>query len=89
MIVGPESELYTKKFFVKELNMLSDDLGEEFNCHVKLRSTHKPVPALVRIKQENNAEIELIDGYKGVTPGQACVMYEGTRVIGGGWITQN
>jgi tRNA-specific 2-thiouridylase len=24
----------------------------------------------------------------GVAPGQACVFYEGARVLGGGWITR-
>jgi tRNA-specific 2-thiouridylase len=30
----------------------------------------------------------LDDPYPGVAPGQACVLYDGDRVLGGGWISR-
>ena len=30
--------------------------------------------------------IELEESEYGISPGQACVMYDGARVLGGGWI---
>jgi tRNA-specific 2-thiouridylase len=27
--------------------------------------------------------------YAGVAPGQACVLYEGERLLGGGWICRD
>jgi len=32
--------------------------------------------------------VQLHDGEDGISPGQACVFYDGTRVMGGGWITR-
>jgi tRNA-specific 2-thiouridylase len=33
------------------------------------------------------AEVELLSPEEGVSPGQACVFYDGkSRVLGGGWI---
>ncbi len=34
----------------------------------------------------NSAEIEMKSMTKAITPGQACVLYLGDRVLGGGWI---
>jgi tRNA-specific 2-thiouridylase len=34
------------------------------------------------------AEVALDTPEEGVAPGQACVFYEGDRVLGGGWITR-
>jgi len=87
VIVGPESALYSDTLKVKELNLLATELGETFDCTVKLRSMHKPIPATVTLREGLKADVKLAEGYKGITPGQACVMYDGERVLGGGWIT--
>jgi tRNA-specific 2-thiouridylase len=34
----------------------------------------------------NAAEVELLGIEEAVAPGPACVFYEDTRVLGGGWI---
>lgn len=56
-------------------------------CTVKLRSSHVGIEATIYL--DNNlekAEVFLSDDYIAITPGQACVMYIGERMIGGGWI---
>ncbi|PJN93850.1 tRNA 2-thiouridine(34) synthase MnmA, partial [Amaricoccus sp. HAR-UPW-R2A-40] len=35
------------------------------------------------------ATVELLDAEEGVSPGQACVFYDGDRVLGGGWIQRD
>ena len=52
---------------------------------VKLRSTQAPAPGRVRAT-DAGAEIVLEEPQYGVAPGQAAVIYDGTRVLGGGWI---
>ncbi|MDP3861600.1 MAG: tRNA 2-thiouridine(34) synthase MnmA, partial [Phaeovulum sp.] len=56
---------------------------------VRVRSTRPPRPALLRPVSATTAEITLLAPEEGVSPGQACVFYapEGSRVLGGGWIT--
>ena len=59
---------------------------------VKLRSLHRPVPATVEAAREidgaGGAIVRLLDAQAGVAPGQACVFYDGERVLGGGWIAR-
>lgn len=90
VIVGPKSELATTIVPVSEVNWLGDQpLVGEIPCSVRIRSTRPPRPAILRPMGNGRAEVELLDAEEGVSPGQACVFYEtnGTRVLGGGWIT--
>jgi tRNA-specific 2-thiouridylase len=57
-------------------------------CAVKVRSTREPVAARVTPDGEGGALVELPAGESAVAPGQACVFYDGTRVLGGGWIAK-
>ncbi len=43
-------------------------------------------PALLRRLSDDRAEVILDEPEQGVAPGQACVFYQGERVLGGGWI---
>lgn len=90
VIVGPKAALATTIVPVTEVNWLGDQPFEgEIPCMVRIRSTRPPRPAILRPQGNNRAEIELLDAEEGVSPGQACVFYEtdGTRVLGGGWIS--
>jgi tRNA-uridine 2-sulfurtransferase len=87
VIVGPKSDLDSSEVHIKEVNWLySHDSTEPVECRVKLRSAQTLVDALVYPSEGNKARVELLTPYAGVTPGQACVMYDNTRVLGGGWI---
>ncbi|HCB75056.1 MAG TPA: hypothetical protein DEP91_02620, partial [Sphingomonas bacterium] len=50
---------------------------------VKVRSLARPVPA----RLEGDRVVFAAPEY-GVAPGQAAVLYEGDRVLGGGWIAE-
>jgi tRNA-specific 2-thiouridylase len=91
VIVGPKEALLTKTFSVRDLNWLGNEalLEEGVELQVKLRSAQAPVAAQVRGADKNRAMVTLLDPREAVAPGQACVMYEGARVLGGGWITKN
>jgi tRNA-specific 2-thiouridylase len=58
---------------------------------VRVRSTREPRPALLRPRGEG-AEVELLAPEDGVSPGQACVIYDSdacrARVLGGGTIAR-
>lgn len=90
VIVGPKEELARPSIFVKEVNWLenSDSFELGRSIIVKIRSTHQGIPATVRKIEDNLAEVIFNEPEYGVSAGQACVFYEGTRVLGGGWISR-
>jgi tRNA-specific 2-thiouridylase len=55
---------------------------------VKVRSTTPAVPAIA-FAAPGGARVVLAEPQYGVAPGQACVLYDGNRVLGGGWITRD
>ncbi|MET4101848.1 tRNA-specific 2-thiouridylase [Roseovarius sp. MBR-78] len=91
VIVGPKAMLATRTVPVREINWLGDEpltARPEWHVSVKLRSTRPPREAVLRPLSETEAEVELLTPEEGISPGQACVVYEteGSRVLGGGWI---
>lgn len=88
VLVGEREALSTRSFTVKEVNWLARNevLQDGAEVEVKLRSAQSPVPATVRSLGGGRAEVTLHDPRMAVAPGQACVMYNGSRVLGGGWI---
>jgi tRNA-specific 2-thiouridylase len=93
--VGNKQALLGCGVNIKELNWLGDaDIisnGRQINCIVKLRSAHQGIAAMLHPLGQGKAKVTLTEPYLGITPGQACVIYDidrPTRVLGGGWITR-
>jgi tRNA-uridine 2-sulfurtransferase len=88
VVVGPKAALGRERLQLSSVNWLGGDVpaksGEGFA--VKIRSTMEPVPATVIRSPDGGAEVVFQDLQFGVSPGQACVIYAGDRVLGGGWI---
>ncbi len=63
-----------------------DEPTENVEIEVKLRSMTEPKPAILSLLPGGGARVELIEPQFGIAPGQACVFYQGSRVLGGGWI---
>jgi tRNA-specific 2-thiouridylase len=89
--VGPEDALDKQEFIIQDVNWL----GEKFQGYhekellVKIRSTHKGAYAKITILDgDNKMKVCLLSPEKSITPGQACVIYDDSRVLGGGWITR-
>ncbi|MBP2312044.1 tRNA 2-thiouridine(34) synthase MnmA [Azospirillum soli] len=88
VVVGPRRDLARAVVSVREVNWLGPALGpdEGLEVEVKLRSAQPPAPATWRLGGDGTARVELHEPQHGVAPGQACVVYQGDRVLGGGWI---
>ena len=89
VVVGPKSGLAEKRIPLAELNWLgpSPAANEGVLVMAKLRSAQPPVPATLYIELRNReAELVLDEPAGAIAPGQAAVLYEGERVLGGGWI---
>lgn len=90
VIVGPKEALYEDRVSIRELNWLGGELlpTEGVPVHVKLRSAQDGVPATAYGLPDGSAEVVLHEPQTAITPGQACVMYDGQRMLGGGWISR-
>jgi tRNA-specific 2-thiouridylase len=88
VVVGPYSALAETRAWLGEFNWLGGALtaGESRQVTAKLRSAQPPVPATLLRGDANNAELVLVAPAGAVAPGQAAVLYDGERVLGGGWI---
>lgn len=86
--LGPETALHKTRFLLKDINWIADDVSLDKIYTAKIRSTTPGVDARINFVDNNHIQVELITHEKAVTPGQACVLYDGSRVLGGGWITR-
>jgi tRNA-specific 2-thiouridylase len=92
VVVGPRSALPRTEVVVGEVNWLRPPPtagGGAFPCEVKLRAREAPQPAVA----EWDAAAELLR-VRPAAPsiaaaGQACVLYAGERVLGGGFIRRH
>lgn len=83
VVIGPRTE-GTTEVRLREVNWLIAPPDGALRCRVKLRARDVPRPALVRVTGDG-AEV-LLDAPALPAPGQACVFYDGDRVLGGGFI---
>jgi tRNA-specific 2-thiouridylase len=96
VVVGPREALATRLIRLHDVNWLGDGpldaIGPEGReIAVRVRSTRTPRPALLH-RRDASTTIELLAPEDGVSPGQACVIYDGdtarARVLGGGTIAR-
>jgi tRNA-specific 2-thiouridylase len=81
VVVGPRAALGVAGAVLGRINWLGADIGDGIDVLAKVRSMAKPAPARFDGHRVTFAAPEY-----GVAPGQACVLYDGERVLGGGWI---
>ena len=81
VVAGPRRALAVDRAIVSGLNWLGTDADRTRPLAAKVRSLAKPVPA--RLEGD---KIRFASAEYGVAPGQAAVLYDGDRLLGGGWI---
>jgi len=91
VVVGPRASLAARRVRISGVNWLGGEevdgrAGQGLAVAVKLRSAQAPVPARLVLDGVGGGEAELESPIDGIAPGQACVFYDGERVLGGGWI---
>ncbi len=87
VVVGPRAALATPAFSVRDVNWLGDGtLDGGLRVEVKIRSTTPPMAATLFMAEPGGARVLFDTPQEGVALGQACVFYDGARVLGGGWI---
>ncbi|MGE0747029.1 MAG: tRNA 2-thiouridine(34) synthase MnmA [Rhodospirillales bacterium] len=91
VVVGPKAALGRDRFALHGVNWLGAGAAPPaggIDLAVRIRSTRPPAPARVAGGPDGTATVVLQTPEPAVSPGQACVFYDGTRVLGGGWIAR-
>ena len=88
VVVGPRDALMGQTLTVSGVNWLAAGAlpAEGLDVDVKLRANQAAVAATVRDLGGDRAAVDLVAPQAAIAPGQACVVYLGPRVLGGGWI---
>jgi tRNA-specific 2-thiouridylase len=87
--VGPNEALFHKALRANDWFFHPfDALAEPLRVMAKARSRMTEQPATVYPEENGFARVEFDQPQRAITPGQAVVLYDGDRVIGGGTITE-
>jgi tRNA-specific 2-thiouridylase len=86
VVVGEESELMAPGLRGERLHWIGPAPEGVVEATVKIRSRHPGVAARIHPLEEGWVEVRFAQPQRGITPGQAAVFYQGTRVLGGCWI---
>ncbi len=84
--MGDENKyLISHEAVIEEVNLL-DELPKQ--CTAKFRYRQKDNDVIVSKLDDGNLLVKYPEGVKSVTPGQACVLYNGDECLGGGIIKE-
>jgi tRNA-specific 2-thiouridylase len=81
VVVGPKAALAVSGARLSAVNWLGE--GQSEGLLVKVRSMARPAPA-----RFDGGSVHFEAPEYGVAPGQAAAIYEGERLLGGGWIEE-
>ena len=88
VVVGPRSALGRDEIALYDVNWIGPEASGMLPVQVRVRSSQTLRPASVELT-EAGAIVRFAEPEVGVSPGQACVVYDaaaGSRVLGGGFI---
>ena len=86
VVIGRREDLARTRLEADRLNWLVTPPTEPLRCHAMIRYRHTAAPAVAEIVADDLLQVTFDDPQFGVAPGQAVVLYDDDRVLGGGWI---
>jgi tRNA-uridine 2-sulfurtransferase len=81
LVVGRRGDLAVRRVELEDVRFVDPAPEGPLACEARLRYRARPLPAVYR-----EGALELAEPFYGAAPGQAAVLYRGTRVLGGGII---
>ena len=81
VVVGRREELAVREVSLRDVTFIDGAAAEPLRCEARLRYHAPAIPATF-----SRGRLSLHEPFLGAAPGQAAVMYSGTRVLGGGII---
>ncbi|HFA59157.1 MAG TPA: tRNA 2-thiouridine(34) synthase MnmA, partial [Rhodospirillales bacterium] len=89
ILVGPRQATLSTDARLEGVNWLGGDRPPaKGRVEVQHRYNTPAVPADLALEEGGGAVVRFRAPESGVAPGQACVFYRGTRLLGGGWIVR-
>jgi tRNA-specific 2-thiouridylase len=99
VVIGKHEDMARRELTARDCNWLAevgrpshadqDGPGSpsyKFRCQAKIRYNSPPAAAMAEILKDGRLRIVFDEPRHGVAAGQAVVLYDGDRVLGGGWI---
>ncbi len=89
VVVGERSLLGSRHCRVIQPNWISiPSLARQLRVRAKIRSRHPAAISTITPMEDGSVEVLFDSPQPAISPGQACVFYQGEIVVGGGWITR-
>jgi tRNA-specific 2-thiouridylase len=90
VVLGPRDEVMARACTAEDMHWISGAApAEAFSCTARVRYRHEAAGVEVQLLPENRVRLEFAQPQFAITPGQAAVLYDGDRILGGGWIEAN
>lgn len=86
VVIGTRDDLQRSELEASRLNWMTESVPDRFRCQAKIRYAHDAADAQVELLDADHMRVVFDEPQFAITPGQAVVLYEGDRVLGGGWI---
>jgi tRNA-specific 2-thiouridylase len=81
LVVGRREELAVREVELRDVTFIAGTEAEPVRCEAQLRYHSRAIPA-----SYESGRLTLDEPFLGAAPGQAAVLYAGTKVLGGGII---
>jgi tRNA-specific 2-thiouridylase len=81
LVVGRREELGAREVDISNVTFIDGSVAEPVACEARLRYHAAPIAAVYQ-----SGHLTLAEPFLGAAPGQAAVLYSGSRVLGGGII---
>ncbi|HSS61173.1 MAG TPA: tRNA 2-thiouridine(34) synthase MnmA [Candidatus Limnocylindrales bacterium] len=82
IVVGRRDELAVREVLLEDVRFVDGSASEPLRCEARLRYHSPAIPAVY-----TEGRLLLDEPFFGAAPGQAAVLYAGSKVLGGGIIT--
>lgn len=87
VVLGDESEVFSRELIAEDLNFISiDALREPLRVGAKIRYSAREGEATLYPMEDGRIRVVFTQPQRAITPGQSVVFYDGDIVVGGGVI---
>ncbi|MFM8250173.1 MAG: tRNA 2-thiouridine(34) synthase MnmA [Planctomycetota bacterium] len=86
VVIGRSEDLERDQLYANELNWLVEPPVGPIRCEAKIRYNGQSSSAEAQVLADGRLSVRFDEPRLGVAPGQAVVLYDDDRVLGGGWI---